>query len=91
MILFRQFFDDASSTLTYLLADPVTGDAIIIDSVKAHLGAYLSFLQEQELQLDWVLETHIHADHITGAAYNHGIANMHILKDWQWCRTVTVI
>ncbi len=68
MILFRQFFDDASSTLTYLLADPVTGDAVIIDSVKAHLGAYLSFLQEQELQLDWVLETHIHADHITGSA-----------------------
>lgn len=68
MILFRQFFDEASSTLTYLLADPVTGDAVIIDSVKAHLGAYISFLQEQELQLDWILETHIHADHITGSA-----------------------
>jgi len=68
MILFHQFFDQSSSTLTYLLADPVTGDAVIIDSVKEHVGAYLSFLQEQELQLDWVLETHIHADHITGAA-----------------------
>lgn len=68
MILFRQFFDEASSTLTYLLADPITGSAVIIDSVKAHTGAYLSFLQEQELQLEWILETHIHADHITGAA-----------------------
>lgn len=68
MILFHQFFDQGSSTLTYLLADPLTGDAVIIDSVKEHLGAYLSFLQEQELQLDWILETHIHADHITGAA-----------------------
>lgn len=68
MILFRQFFDEASSTLTYLLADPITGSAVIIDSVKAHTGAYLSFLQEQELQLEWILETHIHADHITGSA-----------------------
>jgi glyoxylase-like metal-dependent hydrolase (beta-lactamase superfamily II) len=68
MILFHQFFDQTSSTLTYLLADPISGDAVIIDSVKEHLGAYLSFLQEQELSLAWVLETHIHADHITGAA-----------------------
>ena len=68
MILFHQFFDQTSSTLTYLLADPLTGDAVIIDSVKEHLGAYLTFLQEQELQLAWVLETHVHADHVTGAA-----------------------
>ncbi|HMV17438.1 MAG TPA: MBL fold metallo-hydrolase [Zoogloea sp.] len=68
MILFRQFFDTASCTLTYLLADPVTGDAVIIDSVREHVGAYISFLQEQELQLDWILETHVHADHVTGAA-----------------------
>ena len=63
MILFHQFFDQTSSTLTYLLADPLSGDAVIIDSVKEHLGAYLTFLQEQELQLAWVLETHVHADH----------------------------
>ena len=68
MILFHQFFDPTSSTLTYLLADPLSGEAVIIDSVKEHLGAYLTFLQEQELQLAWVLETHVHADHITGAA-----------------------
>ncbi len=68
MILFHQFFDTSSSTLTYLLADPVTGDAVIIDSVREHVGAYVSFLQEQELQLCWILETHVHADHITGAA-----------------------
>jgi sulfur dioxygenase len=68
MILFRQFFDPTSCTLSYLLADPVTGDAVIIDSVKEHVGAYITFLQEQELQLAWVLETHVHADHITGAA-----------------------
>lgn len=68
MILFHQFFDETSSTLTYLLADPITGDAVIIDPVSEHIGAYISFLQEQELQLGWVLDTHVHADHITGAA-----------------------
>lgn len=68
MILFRQFFDPNSSTLSYLLADPLTGDTVIIDSVKEHVGAYITFLQEQELQLAWVLETHVHADHITGSA-----------------------
>lgn len=68
MILFHQFFDVTSCTLSYLLADPLTGDAVIIDSVKEHMGAYVSFLQEQELHLDWVLDTHVHADHITGAA-----------------------
>ena len=68
MILFHQFFDPTSSTLSHLLADPLTGDAVIIDSVKEHVGAYITFLQEQELQLAWILETHIHADHITGAA-----------------------
>lgn len=68
MILFRQFFDPSSCTLSYLLADPLTGDAVIIDSVKEHVGAYISFLQEQELQLVWVMETHVHADHITGSA-----------------------
>lgn len=68
MILFHQFFDPTSCTLTYLLADPLSGDAVIIDSVKEHTGAYITFLQEQELQLTWVLETHVHADHVTGAA-----------------------
>ena len=50
MILFHQFFDPTSCTLSYLLADPLTGDAVIIDSVKEHVGAYVTFLQEQELQ-----------------------------------------
>lgn len=66
-IEFRQLFDEESCTLTYLLADSLTGDAILIDTVREHLGRYLTLLQELNLQLVWLLETHAHADHITGA------------------------
>jgi sulfur dioxygenase len=67
-IIFRQLFDPDSCTLSYLLADPLTGDAVLIDTVRERVGAYVSQLQEMNLLLVWVLETHIHADHITGAA-----------------------
>lgn len=67
-IVFRQLFDEESCTLTYLLADALTGDAILIDTVREHVGRYLTLLQEFNLQLVWLLETHAHADHITGAA-----------------------
>lgn len=67
-IVFRQLFDDGSSTLTYLLADPMNGDAVLIDTVREQVGRYVTLLQEEGLRLAWVLETHVHADHITGAA-----------------------
>lgn len=67
-ILFRQLFDEESSTLTYLLADPLSGDAVLIDTVREHIGRYISLLQEEELRLRWLLETHVHADHVTAAA-----------------------
>ncbi len=67
-IVFRQLFDPETCTLTYLLADALTGDAVIIDSVREHVGGYVSLLQELNLSLVWILETHTHADHITGAA-----------------------
>ena len=66
-IVFRQLFDPESCTLTYLLADPLTGDAILIDTVRERVGACVSLLQEMSLQLVSVLETHIHADHLSGA------------------------
>lgn len=67
-IIFKQLFDEDSCTLTYLLADPLNGDAVIIDSVREHLGLYSSLLQSLELKLVWLLETHVHADHLTAAA-----------------------
>lgn len=79
-IVFRQLFDEDSCTYTYLLADALTADAVLIDTVLGHVGGYLSLLQEQGLQLRWVLETHVHADHITGAS---------ALKEHTGARTVT--
>ena len=68
MIHFRQLFDPATSTYTYLLADPVTRDAVIIDPVREQLDRDFAELQRLNLHLQSILETHVHADHVTGAA-----------------------
>ncbi len=67
-IVFRQFFDEESCTLTYLLADPLNGEAVLIDTVREHVGRYQVLLEEMNLRLAWLLETHVHADHVTGAS-----------------------
>jgi len=65
-MVFRQLFDPASSTLTYLLADD-RGNAVIIDPVIEHVEEYLSLLGSLKQTLRMVLDTHVHADHITGS------------------------
>ncbi len=65
-MIFRQLFDTPSSTLTYLIADD-RGAAVIIDPVLEQAEQYLELLNELKLTLVWALDTHIHADHITGA------------------------
>ena len=65
-MLFRQLFDSDSSTLTYLLADD-TNHAVIIDPVLEQLPRDLALIQSQGLTLDFVLDTHVHADHITAS------------------------
>ncbi|MBV8620755.1 MAG: MBL fold metallo-hydrolase [Curvibacter sp.] len=62
-----QLFDPASSTYTYVLHDPVTREALIIDPVDEQIERDLQLLREQGLQLRWIVETHAHADHITSA------------------------
>ena len=62
-----QLFDPASSTYTYVLADPRTREALIIDPVDEQLERDLAVLQEHGLRLAWTVETHAHADHITSA------------------------
>ena len=62
-----QLFDPASSTYTYVLHDPATREALIIDPVDAQLERDLAALQARGLTLRWALETHAHADHITSA------------------------
>jgi sulfur dioxygenase len=65
-MLFRQLFDKTSSTYTYLLASGP--EAVLIDPVLEHVPLYLQLLQELQLTLHTSLETHVHADHITGAS-----------------------
>jgi glyoxylase-like metal-dependent hydrolase (beta-lactamase superfamily II) len=67
-MIFQQLFDDETSTFTYLLGDATTGDAIIIDPVKGQVNRDLKVLQANKLKLRYIVETHIHADHVTGAA-----------------------
>ena len=66
-MIFRQLFDAESSTYTYLLADEATREAALIDPVREQLQRDLGVLRELELKLVYVLDTHVHADHVTAA------------------------
>ena len=65
-MLFRQFFDAESSTYTYLLASRRGGEALIVDPVLEKVDRYLQLIRELDLQLVKAVDTHLHADHITG-------------------------
>lgn len=64
-MIFRQLFDAASSTYTYLLADAASREAVLIDPVLEQTDSYLRLLDELDLRLVLALDTHVHADHIT--------------------------
>ena len=64
-MIFRQLFDDATWTYTYLIADPKTKEAVIIDPVNTQIDVYLQLLEDEGLTLKYSLESHVHADHIT--------------------------
>ena len=67
-MLFRQLFDSISSTYTYLIASRKGGEALIIDPVLEKTDHYIRLLDQLELRLVKVIDTHIHADHISGIA-----------------------
>ncbi|MGE3262948.1 MAG: MBL fold metallo-hydrolase [Bacteriovoracia bacterium] len=67
-LIFRQLFDYDTWTYTYLLADSVSKEAVLIDTVKEQAERDLEILKELGLTLKYVLDTHVHADHVTGAA-----------------------
>lgn len=67
-VIFHQLFDKESSTYTYLIADNKTKEAAIIDPVIENLERDSKLITELSLKLIYILDTHIHADHITAAA-----------------------
>ncbi len=66
-MIFRQLFDSQSSTYTYLLADPASREAVLIDPVFEQARRDAALIDELGLKLAWTIETHVHADHVTGA------------------------
>ena len=67
MLVFRQLFDPISSTYTYLLGCSVTREAVLIDTVFEQVRRDAALVTELGLTLTWTLDTHVHADHVTGA------------------------
>jgi sulfur dioxygenase len=67
VLIFRQLFDQQSSTYTYLIADRASREAILIDPVFEQVPREIALIEELGLKLYASLETHVHADHVTGA------------------------
>jgi sulfur dioxygenase len=65
-MIFRQLFDSVSGTYTYLIASRHDGEALIIDPVLEKVDRYLQLVRELELKLVKAVDTHLHADHVTG-------------------------
>ena len=74
-MIFRQVFDNKSSTYTYLIASAKGREAVIIDPVIENVESYIALLNELDLKLVKVIDTHIHADHITGASKLKKVTN----------------
>ena len=74
-MIFKQLFDQKSSTYTYLIASAKGREALIIDPVIENVNQYVQSLKELDLKLVKVIDTHIHADHVTGASKLKDITN----------------
>ena len=78
-MIFKQLFDTKSSTYTYLISSGKGREALIIDPVIENVAGYVNLLKSLNLKLVKVIDTHIHADHVTGASK---------LKDITKCTTI---
>ena len=74
-MIFKQVFDKKTSTYTYLIASAKGREALIIDPVLENVDEYIQLLKELDLKLVKVIDTHIHADHVTGATKLKQVTN----------------
>ncbi|WP_299840880.1 MBL fold metallo-hydrolase [uncultured Paracoccus sp.] len=76
----KGFFDEATNTISYVVKDPASPASVVIDSVMDfdyasgritydHADAIIAFIRDNSLRLDWIIETHVHADHLSAAPY----------------------
>lgn len=76
----KAFFDEATNTISYVVKDPTSKSCAVIDSVMDidyaagritydHADKMIAYIQSNDLQLDWIIETHVHADHLSAAPY----------------------
>src|ERR1700740_584811 len=65
-MIFRQLFDSVSGTYSYILASRAGGEALILDPVLEKVDRYCQLLRELDLKLVKAVDTHLHADHVTG-------------------------
>ena len=74
-MIFKQIFDTETSTYTYIIASAKGREAVIIDPVLENVEDYINILKELDLKLVQVIDTHIHADHVTGASKLKQVTN----------------
>jgi len=74
-MIFKQVFDNKTSTYTYIIASAKGREAVILDPVLENVEEYIVLLKELDLRLVKVIDTHIHADHITGATKLKQVTN----------------
>ena len=74
-MIFKQVFDNKTSTFTYIIASAKGREAVIIDPVLENVEEYIVLLKELDLKLVKVIDTHIHADHVTGATKLKQVTN----------------
>lgn len=78
-MIFQQLFEPTTSTLSYLLGCSASGKAILIDPVESEVEAYIKLLETLGLNLQFTIETHVHADHVTGASLLKGRAGSQMI------------
>ena len=87
--LVATFFDEDSSTFSYVVTDPSSNNCAVVDSVLdfdyasggiSYQGAdaIIAYIEKRGLKLEWLIETHVHADHLSAAPYIQAVSYTHL-------------